>query len=195
MHTATGTIFYRRNLPHYSQKDAIYFITFRLAGSLPKEVILRLRENQCLPRIKHSRPSFVKFDDYLGSHLERPQWLKDPRIARLVADAIESGDKCLYTLFGYCIMANHVHMIIRPLDSDRPLCPILQLLKKNTALKANKVIGRSGQFWQHESYDHIVRNAAELERIMKYVWNNPVKAGLVSDASHWPWTSMRWELL
>ncbi|MAU00364.1 MAG: hypothetical protein CL608_24750 [Anaerolineaceae bacterium] len=59
-------------------------------------------------------------------------------------------------------------------------------LKRYTAVEANKVLGRQGQFWQHESYDHIVRDEAELQRIRQYVLNNPVKAGLVDSAEQWP---------
>ena len=57
----------------------------------------------------------------------------------------------------------------------------MQSLTGYTAWKANRLLGRSGAFWHHESYDHAVRNVSEWQRIITYVLNNPVKAGLVDD--------------
>jgi REP element-mobilizing transposase RayT len=65
---------------------------------------------------------------------------------------------------------------------------MLQWLKGFTALAANRRLGRTGAFWQPESYDHVVRDSGELERIVAYVVRNPVKAGLVAAADEWPWT-------
>ena len=68
------------------------------------------------------------------------------------------------------------------------LSRIMHSLKRHTALKANKILERRGKFWQHESYDHVVRDEAELKRIRQYVLNNPVKAGLVAEFQDWPWS-------
>lgn len=64
-------------------------------------------------------------------------------------------------------------------------------LKRYTAVEANKLLGRQGQFWQHESYDHVVRDEAELNRVRDYVLKNPVKVGLVESPAEWPWSYMR----
>ncbi len=64
----------------------------------------------------------------------------------------------------------------------------MHMLKGYSAHEANGVLKRQGKFWQAESYDHFVRDGAELERIIYYVVNNPVKAGLVDDWDQWPWT-------
>jgi REP element-mobilizing transposase RayT len=74
------------------------------------------------------------------------------------------------------------------------LTEILQSLKRHTARQSNLILGRSGAFWQDESYDHIVRDQAELERIIKYVLNNPVKAGLVDDWIKWKWSYCKYDL-
>jgi hypothetical protein len=68
-------------------------------------------------------------------------------------------------------------------------------LKKNTAIKCNKVLGRTGAFWQHESYDHIVRDADELKRIVSYVLNNPVKAGLTGYPEQWDYSFVNYDLI
>ncbi len=68
------------------------------------------------------------------------------------------------------------------------MAQIMHTLKGYTAGHANRLLGRTGAFWQHESYDHFVRDAGELERIIAYVASNPVRAGLVTDWQDWPWT-------
>ena len=72
---------------------------------------------------------------------------------------------------------------------------ILQDLKSKTALKANKILNRSGAFWQHESYDHVVRDEKELRRIVEYVLNNPVKAGFCEKWEDWQWSYCNFNLL
>ena len=92
-------------------------------------------------------------------------------------------------------MPNHVHALFRPLEKSdghyHALQTILHSLKRHTARQANKVLGREGAFWQHESYDHVVRDQKEWERIVAYVINNPVKAGLVENWQDWPWTWLK----
>ena len=68
---------------------------------------------------------------------------------------------------------------------------ILRKLKWNTALKANRVLGRTGAFWHDESYDHVIRNAEELDRTIEYVLMNPVKAGLCTDWRNWKWSYVK----
>ena len=118
-----------------------------------------------------------------------PIGLRTPRVAQLVAEAIEFGDKSLrhYDLFAYVVMSNHVHVLLLPLvDVPR----ITKSLKGATARKANRILGRSGRpFWHHESFDHWVRNDFECRRISGYIEANPVMAGLVARGQDWPWSS------
>jgi REP element-mobilizing transposase RayT len=62
-------------------------------------------------------------------------------------------------------------------------------LKGFTAYQANRILGRTGTFWQQESYDHVVRSGAGLERVRRYIENNPVKAGLAATAEDYRWSS------
>jgi putative transposase len=71
------------------------------------------------------------------------------------------------------------------------LAVIMQSLKGYTARKCNEQLGRSGEFWQHESFDHIVRNEEEFVGILDYVLNNPVKAGMVCAWQDWKWSYSR----
>jgi len=200
--------FYRRNLPHWQPRNAILFVTFRLAGSLPRTVTTvlssadqRARQGD-LARLSAADSdedasrdwfdSFERWDDALNRVSRGPDWLSDPRVAAVIAEAIHYRDGRKYDLWGYCIMPNHVHMIFSPLDDENgdpyPLYRILQSLKRHTALKANKILGRQGAFWQAESYDHVVRTVDDFNRILDYVLANPVKAGLVTDPAEWRWS-------
>jgi REP element-mobilizing transposase RayT len=92
-------------------------------------------------------------------------------------------------------MPNHVHLVFRLLalnkdksEDDFPVTTLLQSLKHYTAFESNKILDRSGQFWQHESFDHVVRNNEELENTIKYVIYNPVKARLAKNWEDWPYT-------
>lgn len=95
-------------------------------------------------------------------------------------------------------MPNHGHLVCAPLKNPEgtyfSLAKIMHSLKRYTAYEANQILGRSGAFWQHENYDHYVRDEAELERIIKYVINNPVKAGLVDDWKSWKWTYCKYDM-
>ncbi len=205
---------YRRNLPHIQPPSATLFVTFRLAGSLPraaldelarlkaqldKELIsLRGAEEQKQLQQQFQRQQFVRLEKYLDDAGTGPTWLRQAPIAQLVADGMRRRDAVAYQLEAYCVMPNHVHTVFTPLpvtptDTSRyhSLASIMQALKGGTAYEANRLLGRTGQFWEHESYDHYVRDEKELERIILYVLGNPVKAGLTTDWQSWPWSYCR----
>jgi putative transposase len=120
-----------------------------------------------------------------------PMWLQDPKIAELLRDCMVRRDRAVYDLVAYCIMPNHVHVVFAPLarpdGTFHSLSSITHSLKRYTAHQANLLLGREGPFWQHESYDHVVRDEAERVRIVSYVLSNPEKAGLVAPGAAWPW--------
>ncbi|HWZ32460.1 MAG TPA: transposase [Bryobacteraceae bacterium] len=105
-----------------------------------------------------------------------------------MSDAIEHW-RDRYALHAWVVMANHVHILITPTVE---VAKITKSLKWFTAREANKVLGLKGPFWQDESYDRLVRNPAEFERIRKYIEWNPVRAGLVKTPEEYPWSSASW---
>ena len=117
----------------------------------------------------------------------------------MVEDALLNRYGQLYTLWAYVVMANHVHIFVQPkpasptTESDRhyvSLSEITKRLKGYTSREANKLLERTGQaFWQIESFDHWARDEEEFYRIIAYIENNPVKAGLVLKPEDWPWSS------
>mgnify|MGYP001774239903 CR=1 FL=1 len=208
-------VFYRRNLPHYHPPGATYFVTFRLAGSLPRQFLERLRQEyeqqerllrqrlqgQRLEKERYrlQKKTFARYDAVLDKAANGPRWLADSRLASIVAREIHALHPTYYALLAYCIMSNHVHLLLdlqgipeppRPASGQHctPLSYALRLLKGRTARFCNEILGRSGPFWAPESYDHVVRDNKELERIVAYIKDNPVKAGLVENADDWPFT-------
>lgn len=210
-------IYFERKLPHYQPAEATYFITFRLANSLPAEVVERLKEERkkelstveqdAILSYKTQKKYFGKYDEYLDRVSHGPKWLSNDKVSKIVSESLHYWDGKRYTLICYCIMPNHVHLVIEMLSNEvresgnlsnktsgqfdklsYVLSPIMHSIKRYTAREANAILNRTGAFWQHESYDHVVRNGEELERIIWYVLNNPVKAGLVEDWQQWKWT-------
>lgn len=117
----------------------------------------------------------------------------------MVAEALLFRDKKVYELDCFTIMSNHVHAVFAPLKDESGTCyglsRIMQSLKRRTASLANDLLGRQGSFWQGESYDHVVRDEDEWQRIVWYVLNNPVKAGLVQEWQAWPWTYFKYKAM
>lgn len=206
--------FYRRNLPHIQPRGAAFLVNFRLADSLPADVVDQLRaeavaldtklaklqdpQERISVRDKEQRKLFGKWDDALHNNKTGPFWLKEDRIAEIVANSIRFHDDNWFDVLAYCIMPNHVHLVLAPYESsenaDYSLTRIMHNIKRNSANHANKALGRTGAFWQHENYDHFARDEKELERIIKYVLYNPVKAGLVTDWKSWKWTYCKYEM-
>jgi REP-associated tyrosine transposase len=126
-------------------------------------------------------------DRILAEASAGPFYLKQPAIAQMVVESIQHRDPAQYLLHSFVIMPNHVHMLITP--KIRP-AEIMQSLKRYTARQANKMLGLTGSpFWQDESYDRLVRNDKEFERIAQYIEMNPVHAGLVAHPEQFPWSS------
>jgi REP element-mobilizing transposase RayT len=103
-------------------------------------------------------------------------------IADLVVAALQHFDGTRYRLLTWCVMPNHVHVVFRPAP-EHGLAGILHSWKSFTAKRANRILRKSGEFWQREYYDHLVRDEQDLQRIAHYVMENPARAGL----KDWKW--------
>ena len=199
-------------MPHWQPNDAEFFVTFRLAGSLPAEAIKKLKKlKEDLDRgmelesaNKYSSIIFQKYEKLIDGSEIGPRWLKEKEIAQIVQKSLLFFDKKEYDLYAYCIMPNHVHVVFKitgkEMDRGKPIhmypaTNIIGRLKSFTALECNKVLGRTGTFWQAESYDRVIRDSDELENTVAYTLNNPVKAGLVKKWKEWPYTYCKQELI
>jgi len=170
---------------------------------MPAEAIARLRSEQARlegqppranesPRDRKIRESKILFgmaDKVLDAASSGPLHLKDPRAARIVEDSILFGITARYELYGWCVMANHVHALLKPLWA---LEKVMQGIKGFTSHAINALQKARGRvFWQDESFDHWVRDEEEMARIIHYIENNPVAAGLGPRPQDWPWSSAR----
>ena len=171
----------RGYLPHFDSPETIQFVTFRLADSLPRSVVESLRlADDGVQRIDR------ELDTGLGQC-----WLRDPAIAALVEESLLHSDGERYQLLAWCLMPNHVHVVIDMLERHASLGTIVRSWKSFTARRANEQLGRSGPFWHSDYFDRYMRNEDQLNRTIEYVEQNPVKAGLVGTSVDWPWSSAR----
>jgi len=167
--------FYRRNLPHIQPIGAAFFITFRLAGSVPKSVIDALSVNYDFQFHKaktnidvHERnlkvfnlrkKYLVELDAILDKIQHGPHFLKDSKIMDIIGNELKRNDGTHYNLIAYCIMSNHVHLVIDTgnqlidikddlelLQKYVPLDKIMKQIKGASALYCNQYLHRSGQF-------------------------------------------------
>ena len=177
--------FYRRRLPHLDQIEQAVFVTWRLYGSLPP--------NRTFPAATVcSGQAFAALDRLLDQTRSGPFHLRQPELADMVVEAIHYNAFVLghYELHAFVVMPNHVHVLVTP---TLALCKLTKSLKGITAKRANAMMALTGSpFWQEESYDHLVRNQREFEKIRWYIEENPVRAGLVGDARQYRWSSARW---
>jgi len=147
---------YRRNLPHIQPQDAMFFITFRLYDSIPLAKLDDLKTTYLntnttdisglpIKQLKQNQQEeyFMALDDFLNTNQKGPYYLAKPEIANLVYDSITYRDGKEYELVCFCIMSNHVHMVIYKLA--KPLDTILKELKSFTGKEALKILRDSGQ--------------------------------------------------
>ena len=182
----------RRNLPHWEQANATYFVTFRLADSLPASRLSELEEERRQWLKFHPEPwsqedkreYYQRFSDQLERWLDVGEGsclLARPEAAEIVAGALTHFDGERYDLSAWVVMPNHVHVLVTPREGHN-LGQILHSWKSFTANRLNAALGRSGPLWQRESYDHIVRNQRAFGLISDYIQRNPEKAGITAPA-------------
>ena len=198
------------NLPHWQPVGATFFVTFRLYGSIPQSKIFALKRKfnerwhhlskqpECgdldvLQDLEHKR-FFKAYDRLLDFPTNGPYYLEQSTVAELVAEQLQRHDGRFYDLICYTIMPNHVHVLfstelqipefVQQHDWETlnfvPLQVIMKRIKGASARYCNLELGRTGRFWQHESYDRVVRNEQEYWNIVDYILQNPVKAKLVA---------------
>ncbi len=117
-------------------------------------------------------------------------WLRRTDIARLTENALLHFDGQRYGLLAWCIMPNHVHVMVETHEGF-PMPVILHSWKSFIGNQANKLLERHGEFWQREYLDRYVRNAEHFAQAVAYIEENPVKAGLARVKTDWPWSSAR----
>lgn len=180
-------------MPHWEQAGCTYFVTFRLADSLPAKVF----EKRDQIRTEFIKTCGAQLTLAQQATLEERLWnleeaeldrgfgacpLRRPEVATLVETALRHFDGNRYALGRYVIMPNHVHVLVTPLG-EHALPDILHSWKSYTANSINRQLGRQGRLWQEESFDRIVRDDQRLLSFDCYIAANPAQAGLPADAA------------
>jgi putative transposase len=212
-------MFRRRKLPHWDVVGMPVFITACLDGSISASGLTRIRQYRdeldgrphpaklSGDEWEHNKSKLVfQFVDQLLDHQAPIRHLEDPQQAQIVQDAFLHFADERYSLLAFVVMPSHHHWLFIP-DESWSLSAVAESIAKGqqrtpreiishsiqsyTATMCNRVRCASGSYWQTETFDHWVRDEAEMLRIIEYIENNPVKARLAERPEDWRWSSAR----
>jgi len=191
--------FTRRKLPHWLVADRSYFVTFRLRGTIPVNVVNDLKvqreklkgSNDDQSQYYFNRNEFYVIEKTLDSiHNKENCYLTNKEIAPILMERFEFLEqKYCWRIPSFVVMPNHVHCLC---IADKPgvsisLTKLIGEYKKYTARRINQVFDKKGRVWADENFDHWCRNADKEISVIKYIANNPVKAGLAKNITDWKW--------
>ena len=178
----------KRNLPHWQFDGGLYFVTFRLADSLPQELLRPWLDEKRAWLQKHPKPwdafNLEQFRRLFPRRMDA--WLdagygkcalREPTCAAFVAEAMLKFDGERYDVASFVVMPNHVHALFQLRDNTQ-LDRVLKAWKGVSARNINLHLGQSGALWQQESRDTSLRDPGHLIRCYAYILENPEKAHL-----------------
>lgn len=186
----------RGYFPHFDGVGVTQHVCFHLFDSLPQSLVMQWRDE------RHDETTSGRGDATEASREWRRRihdaldrgygscFLGDVGIAKIVEDALLRFDDDRYRLHAWCVMPNHVHTLFTPLREHK-MSDVVHSWKSFTAHECNKLLGRTGKFWEREPFDRYIRNQRHFQNAMAYIENNPVKAGLCAEAKDWLWSSAR----
>ena len=177
----------RGYLPHFEGGEIAQTINLRLADSLPRRVLERWNLELTHDRIKNAAVVRERIERYLDQGYGACA-LGNKRVAEMVQESLLHFDGERYWLSAWVVMPNHVHLLLTP-NLLWPLSRIMKLFKSYTSHEANRILDRRGQFWMEGYFDRYVRNHEHFTKAIRYIENNPVKAGLCDQASDWMFSS------
>ena len=182
--------FSKNRLPHWQQAGGVYFVTFRLGDAVPKSLLDRWTAERAAWLRVHPQPRTD--DDERDYHARftaaMERWLdaghgacvlRQPPCAAIVADALRHFERVRHDQLSWVIMPNHVHALFT-LRAGHMLEDVLHSWKRFTARRINALLGRSGNLWQRDYFDRLVRDAAHFGRCVRYIRRNSEKAKLRS---------------
>lgn len=175
-------------LPHWQQKGAVYFLTFRLADSIPKHLLDQWAAEREAWLAHHPQPWSMdvdaeyhhRFSGAMESWLDAGHGscaLRQPECRVHVEQALRhfAGERCAQ--IAWVIMPNHVH-VLSVLNATWTLEDMIHSWKLYSARKINKYLGRCGPFWQKDYFDRLVRDHDHFANCVRYIRRNPIKAKL-----------------
>jgi REP element-mobilizing transposase RayT len=175
----------RGYLPHYDIPGKVQMITYRLADAMPAD---KRHEWSQFLEIEDEREQRIKIEEYLDAG-RGECLLRRPEIAALVEENFLHFDGVRYHLLAWIVMPNHVHVLAE--ITDMPMSVVVKNWKSYTAKAANRLLERNGTLWQEDYFDRYMRDEEHLRKAVRYIENNPVKAGLVKFPAEWMFSSAR----
>jgi type I restriction enzyme R subunit len=179
---------HKHKLPHWQQGSVYYFVTWRLADSLPKEKLSRWIEERDLWLGLHPKPwdtsTETEFHERFSRAIE--EWLdagegscvlRNRALASCVADALLHFDNQRYAMDCFVVMPNHVHALFRLLTPHR-LESVVKSWKGFSAREINRRLKKRGPVWQEDYWDRLIRNESHWAKCREYILENPPKARL-----------------
>jgi len=176
------------NLPHWQQPGATYFITFRLADSIPTDRLEDWRMERESWLANHPEPWSpeterdyhrlfrARIDAWLDAG-EGECLLRTPAGREPLANTLRHGDGDRYRLHAWVVMPNHVHVLVT-LAEVAKLEIEVGAWKSISARRINRLLGRSGTLWQEDYFDRLVRDREHFDNCVRYIRRNPDKAQL-----------------
>lgn len=179
---------HRKNLPHWQQIGACFFLTFRLADSIPAHLLASWREEREIWLGLHLEPWSPQVEDEYHTRIASriDHWLDeghgscplhDPQVADILASVLRAFDGIRYTHHAWVVMPNHVHTLFT-LHPGHQLEDTVKSWKGVSARRVNSHFCRTGPIWMPDYFDRLIRDESHFWRCARYIRNNPVKGGL-----------------
>ena len=179
---------HQHRLPHWQQGAVYYFVTWRLADSLPREKLERWNEDRAVWNRLHPRPwdEDTEFEYHKKFSTAVDNWLdagngccvlRNPDLAAIVFDVLLHFDGKRYAMETFVVMPNHVHVLFRLL-APHHLESVVQSWKGFSARQINRQLGKDGRLWQPDYWDRLIRNEGHWLKCLEYIQENPIKAKL-----------------
>jgi len=170
-------------LPHWHQDNKVQFVTFRLADSLPQQKLAELSAYKEEWLNKHPQPWDAQTQEAYNHDvlLKVDRWLDNgygdcilghEEVRKIVADALLFYHGKRYLLHHFVIMPNHVHLLLSPIG-DYEVTKSVGSVKQFTANAINRTLNRTGEVWQRNVFDRMVRDAHNYDAYVNYIYNNP----------------------
>lgn len=184
-----GEIRFTENLlPHWQQDGATYFVTFRLADSVPTHLRTQWEDERATWLRFHPEPWDVgteleyhkRFTGAIDRRLDAGYGscvLRQMECAKIVDEALRHFDHQRLALISSVVMPNHVHALLIQ-NAEHPLEDLLHSWKSFTSRTINRLVGRSGTLWQRSYFDRLVRDEKHFRNCVRYIRSNPKKAHL-----------------
>jgi putative transposase len=107
----------------------------------------------------------------------------------VINEIVKSSQDLGFRILCYCLMPDHLHVVLSPGNSNYPLSKFLNIFKGRTTTILRRKMGFN-KIWQQSGYDHIVRADEDLRVVTEYIMNNPVRKGIVKDSDDYPYSEL-----